>query len=554
MKNILLFMLGLSIIMLLGGCSKDQFAGDDACPICPVITKITPETAQEGNEVTIMGERFGDDKTKVTIDIFTIPNKVTLTTSDIISIKDTEIKFKVPTGKTGSGKVVLYINGGQEILTSNDPGISPKPADIVFNFKGKASITNTTLISGRVGDEAIITGINFGTKKEDVRIKIGDIQVLQENILSVNETEIKFKIPAKVPETGLVTLIIGGFSVGGSPTFQYKWKATTTTLLRTNEVGGWAIDNETEAIYFITYTSDFSNGLKASFTIKKFLNNTLIPITDQKIVVSLGEGQLTSPLDLNQFIAFGGMIFMPYQRKNNGAEFNGIIQIVLDDVIAKKSNFGASFTGQSGTYESPRGIPSAINGKITSLGIQNRNNMYVGIATNLLYSISTSQVYWTAPFDGIFSLPDQIKAIGPTIYSSSKLYIPVAGGIISYDFNSKRLEQFAGSANAVAYNSKDKKGDGEALSSLFNNPLGIAQSPNGSFYVADTDNALIRLISKNAEGKYMVSTVAGIIGQAGNNDGTDAKFERPKTIYVAKNGIIYVIDSNNKSLRSIKLE
>ena len=436
MKNIFLFIFGLSFVYFLGGC-KEQFSGDEGCPICPVVTKITPDIAQEGNEVTISGERFGDDKTKVTIEILTVPNKVTLTTSDITSIKDNEIKFKVPVGKAGSGKVVLSINSGQEILTSNDPGISPKPADIIFNFKGKASITNTTPISGRVGDEAIITGINFGTKKDDVRIKIGDIQVLQENILSVSETEIKFKIPAKVPETGLITLLVGGFSVGGSPTFLYKWKATTTTLLRTNEVGGWAIDNETEAIYFITYTSDFSNGLKASFTIKKFSNNSLVAITDQKIVVSLGDGQLTSPLDLNQFIAFGGMIFMPYQRKNNGAEFNGIIQIVLDDVIAKKSNFGASFTGQSGTYESPRGIPSAINGKITSLGIQNRNNMYVGISTNLLYSISTSQVYWTAPFDEIFSLPDQIKAIGPTIYSSSKLYIPVAGGIISYDFNSK---------------------------------------------------------------------------------------------------------------------
>jgi IPT/TIG domain len=553
MKNIILFMFGLSFVYFLGGC-KEQFAGDEGCPICPVITKITPDIAQEGNEVTITGERFGDDKTKVTIDILTQPVKVTLTTSDITSIKDSEIKFKVPLGKSGSGKVVLSINAGQEILTSNDPGIFPKPADIVFNFKGKGSITNSTPISGRVGDEAIITGVNFGTKKEDVRIKIGDVQVPQADILLVTDTEIKFKIPPKVPESGLITLLIGGFPVGGSPTFLYKWKTTTTTLLRTNEVGGWAIDKETEAIYFITYTSEFINGLKATFNIKKFSNNALVPITDQKIVVSLGDGQLTNPLDLNQFIAFGGMIFIPYQRKNNGAESNGIIQIVLDDVIAKSKNFGASFTGQSGTYEAPRGIPSAINGKITSLGIQNRNNMYVGIATNLLYSISTSQVFWTAPFDGIFSLPDQIKAIGPTMYSNSKLYIPVAGGIMSYDFTTKKLEQFVGSQNAVAYNSKDKKGDGEALLALFNNPLGIAQGSNSSFYVADTDNALIRLISKNTEGKYIVSTIAGIVGQAGNNDGTEAKFERPKTIYVAKNGIIYIIDSNNKSLRSIKLE
>ncbi len=204
------------------GCKPEQIADDSPCPNCPVVTNVTPEIAQEGNDVTITGQRFGNDKAKITVEIQTTPQKVALAATDISSVTDTEIKFKVPTGKQGAGKVVVKLNVGTDILASDDAGISPKPTDIIFTFKGKASITNATSLTGRVGETVSVTGINFGTKKEDIKIKIAAFDVPASNITSVTDTEIKFTIPPKVPETGAVSVTILGFAVGGSLAFRYK--------------------------------------------------------------------------------------------------------------------------------------------------------------------------------------------------------------------------------------------------------------------------------------------------------------------------------------------
>ena len=107
MKTPLQLVLSLFIIMGLVGCKKNQIADDSACPNCPAVIKIDPNIAQEGNEVTITGQRFGTDKSKITLEILTEPQKVTIQTTDINSVTDTEIKFKVPSGKQGSGKVVV---------------------------------------------------------------------------------------------------------------------------------------------------------------------------------------------------------------------------------------------------------------------------------------------------------------------------------------------------------------------------------------------------------------------------------------------------------------
>jgi sugar lactone lactonase YvrE len=81
--------------------------------------------------------------------------------------------------------------------------------------------------------------------------------------------------------------------------------------------------------------------------------------------------------------------------------------------------------------------------------------------------------------------------------------------------------------------------------------MGVAVGPDGSVYVADTGNNKIRKIANGT-----VSTVAGTGGLAANStniDGpcTSALFSGPTNLAVDQNGTIYVADSGDNVIRKI---
>jgi uncharacterized repeat protein (TIGR02543 family) len=89
--------------------------------------------------------------------------------------------------------------------------------------------------------------------------------------------------------------------------------------------------------------------------------------------------------------------------------------------------------------------------------------------------------------------------------------------------------------------------DGPATAATFNLSFGLAADSQGDLYVADKDNDTIRKITPGGN----VTTIGGVTGQAGNQDGTgsDARFNNPEGIAVDGQGIIYVLDSSNNSIR-----
>lgn len=83
----------------------------------------------------------------------------------------------------------------------------------------------------------------------------------------------------------------------------------------------------------------------------------------------------------------------------------------------------------------------------------------------------------------------------------------------------------------------------------FNRPYGIAMDRAGNLFVSDTGNHTIRKITP-AGG---VSTIAGSVGQSdfANGSGTAARFSSPLGLAVATNGTLYVADSGNHVIRVI---
>jgi len=91
--------------------------------------------------------------------------------------------------------------------------------------------------------------------------------------------------------------------------------------------------------------------------------------------------------------------------------------------------------------------------------------------------------------------------------------------------------------------------DGTGAAARFDSPSGIAVDAAGNVFVADTGNHTIRRISAGG----IVSTLAGVGGQPGADDGngTAARFNTPLGIAVDALGNLFVADSANHTLRKV---
>lgn len=91
--------------------------------------------------------------------------------------------------------------------------------------------------------------------------------------------------------------------------------------------------------------------------------------------------------------------------------------------------------------------------------------------------------------------------------------------------------------------------NGSGSTALFNSPLGIAVATNGTIYVADSGNHLIRAISAGG----LVTTLAGSPENWGseNGSGTNARFNGPVGLALDGQEILFVADSNNHTIRRV---
>ncbi|MBI1753883.1 MAG: hypothetical protein HY014_09370 [Acidobacteria bacterium] len=90
--------------------------------------------------------------------------------------------------------------------------------------------------------------------------------------------------------------------------------------------------------------------------------------------------------------------------------------------------------------------------------------------------------------------------------------------------------------------------DGNGALARFNSPFGLAVG-GGGVYISDTQNHTIRLLAPNGD----VTTFAGLAGKPGQVDGprASAQFNQPNGLALAGNGTLYLADYGNSVIRAI---
>ena len=91
--------------------------------------------------------------------------------------------------------------------------------------------------------------------------------------------------------------------------------------------------------------------------------------------------------------------------------------------------------------------------------------------------------------------------------------------------------------------------DGSGSAARFNQPSSVAIDADHNIYVADTGNHTIRKVTQSG----VTSTLAGLAGARGANDGLRelARFDRPSGVAVSAQGLIYVADNDNCTIRKV---
>ncbi|MCB9674653.1 MAG: hypothetical protein H6737_06010 [Alphaproteobacteria bacterium] len=94
---------------------------------------------------------------------------------------------------------------------------------------------------------------------------------------------------------------------------------------------------------------------------------------------------------------------------------------------------------------------------------------------------------------------------------------------------------------------------GPATDAMLNTPSDVAVGPDGSVYIADTDNSCIRVVRDG-----VIETFAGICGQRGfegdHVDPTEALMNRPFGVSTDPAGNVYISDTYNSVIRVVKVE
>jgi streptogramin lyase len=107
----------------------------------------------------------------------------------------------------------------------------------------------------------------------------------------------------------------------------------------------------------------------------------------------------------------------------------------------------------------------------------------------------------------------------------------------------------AGVVSTLAGTGTNGSADGKGTAASFFNPYGIAVDPTGILYVADTYNYTIRKVTPDGT----VSTLAGTAGIKGSTDATGAaaRFGALWGIAIDSTGNLYVADHDNNAIRKI---
>jgi len=223
---------------------------------------------------------------------------------------------------------------------------------------------------------------------------------------------------------------------------------------------------------------------------------------------------------------------------------NRIRKITPQGVVSTLAGTGAAGStngpGSTATFSSPTGV-----------AVDSSGNVYVADGqNNLIRKITSRGDVSTLAGTGAVGSADGPGSTA-TFHIPSGVAVDAAGNLYVADTLNNKIRKItsAGVVSTLAGGATSGSGDGSGTNARFNDPNAIAVDASGAnIYVADTGNNKVRKVNSGG----VVSTLAGT-GALGlvNGPGTSAQFGNDQGIGVDSNGTVFVGDFLNNIVRKI---
>ena len=195
--------------------------------------------------------------------------------------------------------------------------------------------------------------------------------------------------------------------------------------------------------------------------------------------------------------------------------------------------------GNTAQFNDPTGVAVAAGGTVYVADLSNHRIRAINPTTGQVTTLAGGTPGFA---DGTGDTAQFDFSFGVAVAPNGTVYVADSNRIRAINPTTRVVTTLAGSGT-------DGFADGPGTTAQFGSPYGVAVAAGGTVYVADVSNNRIRAINPTTS---RVSTLAGS-GTEGFADGTgtNAQFNRPYGVAVAPNGTIYVADTDNHRIRKI---
>jgi uncharacterized protein (TIGR03437 family) len=211
----------------------------------------------------------------------------------------------------------------------------------------------------------------------------------------------------------------------------------------------------------------------------------------------------------------------------------------------------AGIAGQGGGYGGDLGPATSANlNQPTEIAFDSTGNYYIADnVSNLIRRVDTSLniTTYVGGTGGTNGTAGRLNA-------PNGLWLDASGALYIVDSNNARVAKYVAPSTFSNFAGTEIPGfagdGGQAKSAQFNKPVGIAVDAAGNIYLTDTNNSRIRKITTDG----VITTIAGSRFTGYSGDGgsaTSAALSFPRSIAIASNGTIYVADTGNHVIRML---
>lgn len=386
--------------------------------------------------------------------------------------------------------------------------------------------------SGGVREKFVIKGENFGTDISKIKVYFNKIKA---HVQSSSGSSIYALVPRQPGDTCDITLVVGDEShsdsvVFGEKRFKYIIQASVSTVVGKEDIngaGGYVDGVYAEAMFddprgvgvdkdgslLITET----NPLRVRLAVENKVSTLMTNVPSYPLSINFELNREVAYFPLNTSGDF--MIYRMEKKK-------GYLPVKI--VHLKKADY-PNFHYVAGV------VPDAD----ANLYVFGRLDGAIVRFTPPTYALDTIGYIPQGSIGG---------AYGVYNYHDKKLYWACQNGNVIFRIN---LDGSGGETFAGKFNSLGTQ-DGLGEQARFRSPCGIDVDSRGNLYVCDSENHTVRMI--DPEG--LVTTLAGVPGQAGLNDGPpdEAKFNGPVGLSIDRDDFLYVADRYNSRIRKIAIE